>query len=184
MPQTWSRPTFLFVCLVFLPTISFSWTLCGILKLKPPCQPDSKHFLVHELCAMSISNPGLLLCSVASVRSESWWPHELHPTRPSVHGILQARRKCHLGTLLRTSQIQGSYRERESPRTRTCLGYLVFPDFYQWDHFSVEPENASPCLKVANKLDPERNLKTSEPEKFKTKQNMLTKASDPDAWMN
>ena len=54
---------------------------------------------------------GLLLCSVASVISESWWPHGLQPTRLSVHGILQARRKCHLGAFQRTSQIQGSYGE-------------------------------------------------------------------------
>ena len=64
---------------------------------------------------------GLLLCSVASVISESWWPHGLQPTRLSVHGILQARRKDFPNPRILW---------RESPRTQTYLGYQIFPDLY------------------------------------------------------
>ena len=180
MSKTYNCPTFLFTYLISLPISSSSWAMCRILKLKPPCQPDSKHLLVHELCTLSVSSP--VCCCVHWLQScpNPGDPMDCSPPGSSVHGVLQARRKRHLGALLGTSQIQGSYREGESPRIQTCLGYLVFPDLYQWDHFLVEPENASPCLKVANKLDPERNLKISEPEKFLKKQNMFTKASDPD----
>ena len=172
MSKTYNCPTFLFTYLISLPISSSSWAMCRILKLKPPCQPDSKHLLVHELYTLSVSSP--VCCCVHWLQScpNPGDPMDCIPPGSSVHGVLQARRKRHLGALLGISQIQGSYGEGESPRIQTCLGYLVFPDLYQWDHFLAEPENASPCLKVANKLDPERNLKISEPEKFKKKKHV------------
>ena len=116
MSKTYNCPTFLFTYLISLPISSSSWAMCRILKLKPPCQPDSKHLLVHELCTLSVSSP--VCCCVHWLQScpNPGDPMDCSPPGSSVHGVLQARRKRHLGALLGTSQIQGSYGEGEFPK--------------------------------------------------------------------
>ena len=172
----------MFVCLVSLPTISFSWTMCRILKLKPPCQPDSKHFLVHELHTMSLSNPGVCCCA----QLHQSYLNLGEPVDCSPPGSLSMGFSRQEGSAIwvHFKGLSKSKDPMERVSKNSNLSWIPNLSWRVSDHFLVGPENASPCLKVANKLDPERNLKISEAEKFKTKENMLANQVTLMFWMS